>query len=308
LLIKPNDWLLFQTDFNSAVEKITSDILLFEKENIKRSESRLYRLKRIFEQRYRRYFLYGVFPRWVFEKPFGYAGDFKIIDDIYQNQSRSIGFDRLWDDYFLQMVAAKSTRKRKDDFKEFICDFVGKRPGEDVRIMSLASGPAREIKELLDSDSHRLFGSTIFDCYDFETRAINYAQQLLNSAKNVNFFHKNAVRLALTKDISREIPQSYDFIYCAGLYDYLDEKVAIRLTSNLHKLLKKNGVLLIANFGNKYQNSSAGLMEWATEWYLIYRSENEFEHIFLSSGFSKDDLRFFSQKNKVIVYCLAHAG
>ena len=262
-----------------------------------------YKFKRIFEKRYRNYFLYGDLTRWTFKKPFGYAGDFKIIDDIYKNKPTTIGFNGLWDAYYLQMTASEAVRQRKDDARQIILDFIKEHQNSNIRIMNLGSGPAREIKELLENDSERIFSKVIFDCYDLDINAINYAKQLVNNANNVNFFQKNAIRLALKKDIKQEIPHEYDLIYSVGLFDYLDERVAVRLAGNMRKLLKKDGVMAIANFGNKYLNSSAGLMEWVTEWYLIYRTETEFRRIFLNAGFSPKDLQIIPQPNKVVLYC-----
>jgi len=299
----PNDWLKYQEEFNSTVENITNDILQFEKENIEKSETKVYKLKNIFEKRYRKCFLYGEYPRWVYNKPYGYAGDFKIIDNIYQNSPHTTGFDRLWDNYFLQMTASKATRERKEIMKESIVEFVSDNIGPTVDIMNLASGACREIKELLDGDSNNIFSQVKVDCYDFDASAIAYASQLLNNDPKVNFYLKNALRLALRKDISNEISKSYDFIYSIGLFDYFDETVAIRLISNLRKILKKNGIMIIANFGEKYRNSSAGLMEWATEWYLIYRTEEELRKIFLDSGFDNKSLYIFATQGSVIQFC-----
>ena len=106
----PYDWLKFQKIFNSTLDKLYDDILQFERTNIDKFESKVYKLKKIFEKRYRSYFLYGEFIRWCLEKPYGYAGDFKIIDDIYQNQERTIGLDRLWDNYFQKLAAPKAIR------------------------------------------------------------------------------------------------------------------------------------------------------------------------------------------------------
>jgi len=303
----PNDWPKFQEIFNLTLDKISQDIMQFEKDNLTKFESKVYKFKKIFEKRYRPYFLYGEYPKWSYEKPFGYPGDFKIIDDIYRNQPFTVGFDRLWDNYFQQLAASCATRERKEDFKKFILDFVKKRKNQDIRIMNLGSGPAREIKELLEMDSEGIFKNVIFDCYDFDIRAINYAKQLLNNPKNVNFFQKNAVRLALKKDIEDEIPYKYDLIYSAGLFDYFDERIATRLVHNLRKLLKRDGSIVIANFGYKYNNSSVGLMEWATDWYLIYRTEDEFRKVFLDAGFSSKNLKLIPQdNNKVILYCFAN--
>lgn len=299
----PNDWYKFQNMFNSTLDKVYDDILQFEKENIDKSEPKIYKFKKIFEKRYRPYFLYGEFIRWSLEKPFGYAGDFKIIDNMYQNQPTTIGFDRLWDNWFLQLAAPKSVRERKEDFKKIILDFVKEHNNKHIRIMNLASGPAREIKELLESDFSGLFSKAIFDCYDYDSKAIEYAKKIVDNTSKVNFFQKNAIRLALKKDIKQELPAEYDLIYSAGLFDYLDERLAMRLIYNLKKVLKKNGIMIISNVRDKYSNSSAAWMEWVVDWYLIYRTEEEFKRIFLDAGISIKDLQIVPQQSKVMQYC-----
>lgn len=301
----PDDWPRFQEVFNSTLDKISLDILQFERENMF-DESKIYRFKKIFGKRYRQYFLYGEYPKWSYKKPFGYAGDFKIIEDIYRNQPSTVGFDGLWDHYFMQMTASESTRGRKEYLKRIISDSIKNCRNKDIRIMNLGAGSAREIKELLEMDTERFFSKVIFDCYDFDIRAINYAKELINNSGNVNFLQKNVIRIALNRDIKKEIPWNYDIIYSAGLFDYLDEKVAARLVFNLKKLLKSGGMLVIANFGDKYNNPSAGLMEWATEWYLIYRTEDEFTRIFLDAGFYPKNLKLIFQPGKTVLYCLAN--
>lgn len=305
LLKFPHNWPKLQESFYITLDKIYDDILMFEKENIDKFESKVYRLKNIFEKRYRRYFLRGDFIKWAYQKPLGYPGDFKIIDDIYQNKPRTTGFDRLWDNYFQQLATSKAVRERKEDLKRIIFDFVKTNRDRGIRIMSLASGPTREIKELMDADSNSIFSKVIFDCYDFEVKAINYAKQLLNGTNNTNFFLKNAIRLALKKEIAKEIPFTYDIIYSAGLFDYLDERVAVRLVTNLKKLLRKNGIMVIANFGNKFNNASVGWMEWVADWYLIYRTDSEFRKIFIDAGFSAENLSIVSQQSKIIQFCFA---
>lgn len=302
----PDDWPKFQEIFNLTLDKISLDIIHFEKSNLTKSEQKVYKFKKIFEERYRPYFLYGEYPRWCYEKPFGYSGDFKLIDGIYTNQPTTIGFDGLWDRYFQQMAASQAVRERKEILKKIIADFVKNRRNHSIRIMDLGSGSAREIKELLEVDTERLFQSTIFDCFDFDVRAIDYAKKLLNNSNNVNFFQYNLIRMALKKDIGKDMACDYDLIYSAGLFDYFDERVAIKLVGNLKKILKKDGIMVIANFGDKYNNSSVGLMEWATNWYLVYRTEEELRKIFIDAGFSSKNLKLMPQgDNRIIFYCIA---
>lgn len=302
---KPDDWSKYQKIFNISVDRVYQDIIEFEKSNILVNEKNVYKMKNIFEKRYRHFFLHGQLITWCYNKPFGYAGDFKIIDDIYQNNPQTVGFDRLWDNYFQQLAAPVSIRARKEDLKRIIIDFLKKREDKNIRIMNLAAGPAREIKELLETDTDHLFLNTTFDCYDFDNRALEYAGNLINNKGNVNFILKNAIRIALKKDIRKDIDTDYDLIYSAGLFDYLDERIAIPLLANLRKLLRRDGLLVIANASDKYSNPSATWMEWVAEWYLIYRSEKEFRNIFLDAGFTAQNLIIKQQNSRIMQYCFA---
>lgn len=301
----PDQWSKFQDRFNKILMDISHRILEVEEKQFDSDETRLYRLKKIFEKRYRKYFLYGHLTKWSFEKPFGYAGDFKIIEDIYENNPRTKGFDRLWDNYFQQMAASMATRERKEDYKKILGNFIKENRNKNIRILNLASGPAREIKELFDSTPKYLFSNVTFDCLDNCKEALEFAGNLLTSVPNVNYFQKNVIRLALKKNIKEVMPDTYDLIYSTGLFDYLDERIGTRLAKNLYELLNNGGILAISNYREKYHNPSAYLMEWVTEWNLIYRSKADFEKIFLAAGFNRDDIRIYSQKCKVMQYCIA---
>ena len=63
-------------------------------------------------------FVRGTLIDWSLRKPFGYAGDFKIINDIYENNPDTVGFDRLFDNYFQMSAISIAVRNRKDDFTE----------------------------------------------------------------------------------------------------------------------------------------------------------------------------------------------
>jgi thiol-disulfide isomerase/thioredoxin len=301
----PDEAPKFQEVFNLTVDRVYQDIMDFEKENIEKFEMEVYRLKNIFDKRYRHHFHHGEYIIWVFNKPYGYAGDFQIVDYIYQNAVRTKGFDRLWDSWFQQLAASIAVRQRKDDFKKSIVNFIKEHPNKKLRIMNLACGPCREIKELLEGKSAgEFFKNVIFDCYDFDINAITYAKQFLGNFNNVNFFNNNAIRLALAKNIENQIPYKYDLIYSAGLFDYLGDRLAVRLIVNLSKLIKHAGAIMISNALDKYSTPSPIWMEWIGEWYLIYRTEDEFRDIFLNGGFAQHDILITPQHNRFMQYAL----
>lgn len=306
LTVNPREWGRFQAEFNSELNRVFSNIMDFEKMNLgKNREDKVYKLKRLFVNRIRHMFLRGELSVSSFNKPYGYAGDHKIIDAIYLNNPTTIGFDRLFDNYFQMSSIAIAVRNRKEDFKRMITDFISKRGGEKLRIMDLASGPCREIKDILSMDGSLLKNITI-DCYENDARAIEYAKVLLaNHASNINFIRENAIRIALKKDINSFIVQKYDFIYSTGLFDYFVDKIAFRLVHNLRKLLNPGGVLVISDVRDKYSNPTIHFMEWVGDWNLVYRDDDSFRRIFLDAGFKEKELNYQYEQQGILQYIIA---
>ena len=125
---KPEEWGKFQNEANLEIDGIFRDIMNFEKINLNNGcGDRVYKLKHLFVKRIRKLFERGQYGKWSIIKPYGYAGDFKIIDDIYQNDPSTTGFDRLLDNYFQMSAISVAVRNRKEDFKRLI-KLILKRP------------------------------------------------------------------------------------------------------------------------------------------------------------------------------------
>jgi 2-polyprenyl-3-methyl-5-hydroxy-6-metoxy-1,4-benzoquinol methylase len=207
----------------------------------------------------------------------------------------------------LQTEASVATRNRKEDFKGYIAEVTKSCQNDQARIMDLASGPCRDIRELL-SEPDALFSNLSIDCIDHDPHAIDYGKKMVEpfiTTSNINFLQKNAARLALTKNIEGMIPWKYDLIFSTGLFDYVDERVAAPLVSNLRKLLKKSGLMIISNYRDKWSNPSRHYMEWGGDWELLYRTEEEFLEIFKKAGFSPEDLSLKFEPQKIMQYCFA---
>ena len=303
---RPKEWGRFQAEFNAEINSVFRNIMEFEKISLaKNREDKVYKLKRLFINRIREMFLRGEYINWSLRKPFSYAGDFKIIDMIYLNDILTTGFERLFDNYFQMSSISVAVRNRKEDFKRMIVNFIKERNGQKLRIMDLACGPCREIKDILSEDGS-LFKNIVLDCYENDSNAIEYAKALLaKHACEINFLKENAVRIALKKDIGCLIGERYDFIYSTGLFDYFEEKIAIRLIQNLRKLLKPDGVLAISDVRDKYSNPSIHFMEWVGDWNLVYRDDDSFREIFIEAGFKENELDFQYEQQGILQYIIA---
>ena len=79
----------------------------------------------------------------------------------------------------------------------------------------------------------------------------------------------------IIKDMGKPISgPKYDFIYCAGLFDYLTDQVCKRLMNYFYDLLAPGGLLLSTNVSSA--NPSHNWMEYVLDWHLFYRSAAQF--------------------------------
>ncbi|MDD5671470.1 MAG: hypothetical protein PHN49_07515, partial [Candidatus Omnitrophica bacterium] len=74
---------------------------------------------------------------------------------------------------------------------------------------------------------------------------------------------------------------------------------------NMRKLLKKDGVMIISNYRDKWANPSRHYMEWGGGWELIYRTEEEFARLFKNAGFEKSQLSLKYEPQKIMQYRFA---
>jgi extracellular factor (EF) 3-hydroxypalmitic acid methyl ester biosynthesis protein len=303
----PNSWQKFQGEVNRIIDSVFELCWEYERQHAD-NEEQVYKLRRIFTGHFMDYFKLGSLSRMVVEKPFGYHGDFLIIDEIYKNSPTTTGVERCMDNYFLSTPASTATRNRKEDFKNYLTDVVLKAKS-DVRIMDLASGPCRDLKEFLDGVNHAQVKIEV-DCVDHDPNAIRYGQEVLkqtNGNSHVHFIQRNAMRIALTKTVDKFFPHLYDVVYSTGLFDYLDDRIAIPLISNLKKLLKAGGLLIISNYRDKWSNPSRHFMEWGGAWELVYRTEDDFKRIFKEAGFEESNLTLKYEHQKIMQYRFAAA-
>ncbi len=195
-------------------------------------------------------------------KPFGYPGDFYLIDHIYSNHVNVDKKYRNWDIFYQNQEGTMAVRNRKDYFLDQCLRLALKKQGAK-KVLILGSGPATDVNEFLNMYGGNDFS---FDLVDYDQNAIDYS-----SAKNKEFeklisYHKvNVLRF--------EPSRRYDLVWSAGLFDYFREKHFVYLLKKYINYVAEGGELVIGNFST--ENPSQILMEVVSEWYLNYRSRED---------------------------------
>jgi extracellular factor (EF) 3-hydroxypalmitic acid methyl ester biosynthesis protein len=218
----------------------------------------------------------------TFAKPLGYAGDYQMVNQILGNprEGPSTYFE-LVNYIFLQSSVAQAHRNRVDILLERLTALATQAAlqGRRLRVLNVGCGPAGELQRLVSSmESVDNLDVTLMD---FSDETLLFAsQRLIEIARSAGkepisltlrheSVHQLLKRSSKDQDVSAE--EQYDFIYCAGLFDYLADKACARLISYFDRYLKPGGTLLVTNV--HVRNPEKFWMEHFMEWYLIYREE-----------------------------------
>jgi extracellular factor (EF) 3-hydroxypalmitic acid methyl ester biosynthesis protein len=221
----------------------------------------------------------------IYNKPLGYAGDYEMMNIIYKTQAEGLTlFNKCIHNLFIRDPAAEAVRNRA----EYLCNKIKKliEMNKELKILSVASGPAMEIQLLLDRDLIPHDTAIEINLLDQDEDALKHAQyELKTRLKKYKNIKVNYLHIAVKNIIARGLDTSnYDLIYSAGLFDYFSDPVAQLAVNKLITNLKQKGQLIIGNFNTS--NPSRPVMEIALDWHLIYRSEKDLERLYSHYGSS----------------------
>jgi extracellular factor (EF) 3-hydroxypalmitic acid methyl ester biosynthesis protein len=226
-------------------------------------------------------FLSSPFGHRTYHKPLGYAGDYEMMNMIHRNapEGNSL-FEKLIHLLLVSQWPARSVRNRITHLREHILNETARvsRMGKTARILNVGCGPAREAQDFL-RETH-LSNRAEFTLVDFNQETLMHANSKLAEAKE-KFARRTAVHTRqlsvyeLLKNSRRNelSAEKFDFIYCAGLFDYLALDTARALVNLWHDLLAPGGLMLIANMNDT--KPFRNFIEFILDWQLIYRDSRE---------------------------------
>jgi len=202
----------------------------------------------------------------AYVKPRGYAGDAVLLDYVYgcaplPEYTTPLGRE-IYQWSAVNSAAFRSVRQRRAFLAQLI-DATAARKSR-ARVLAIASGHLREA-QLSDAVVGRGLSELIAvdqDAFSLDVVRSSCAGLPVRCVQ-VTIGDLITGRLELGR---------FDLIYAPGLYDYLPEKVARRLTTSLVSRLTKGGELVIGNF---VHCPEAAYMEAIMDWHLVYRTEEE---------------------------------
>jgi extracellular factor (EF) 3-hydroxypalmitic acid methyl ester biosynthesis protein len=203
------------------------------------------------------------YSRRAFEKPRGYAGDAVMLDYIYKaGNVEASPLGMAIHKATTTLPNARSILWRRDYLASTICNLMETKPF--CRVLAVASGHMRELGQVRKNTIAR----------NIEFWALDQDQQSLEESLRsypdftIRPINKAVFYLFKTESLTSE---KFDFIYSAGLADYLPDKTLEALLRRLFSYLKTGGLLSIGNFTP--DSHGRAFMEGFMNWSLIYRDE-----------------------------------
>ena len=223
----------------------------------------------------------------TFAKPMGYAGDYEMVNQILADprQGNSTYF-QIINAFFLKAAVAEAHRNRIDIMVDYLnkAVAVSEKEQREVRILNVGCGPAIEIQRFIEQYAHpERLSFTLIDfsepTLDYTRSCIDKVCQRTGKKANIKFVnesvHQLLKRASKREDATAE--GTFDFVYCAGLFDYLSDKVCSRLLQYFVARTNPGGTVLVTNVHSN--NPQKNVMEHLLEWHLIYRDEAQLESV-----------------------------
>jgi extracellular factor (EF) 3-hydroxypalmitic acid methyl ester biosynthesis protein len=206
------------------------------------------------------------FTKHSFDKPRNYAGDADLIDYMYgcrqlPRETTELG-KRIFE-WAGKQSTTQSVRARRQIIASMIDELGGN--SDNLRILSIACG---HLREALSSQAVKEKKVSQYFAFDQDARSLEVVKNELSQ------FNIQPIQASI-KSLFTNGKQFHDldFVYAAGLFDYLSQKVAVKLTGKMFQMLKPKGKLLVANFAPCLLDQAYG--ETFMQWKLNYRNEAE---------------------------------
>lgn len=225
------------------------------------------------------------FTNHSFRKPRGYQGDALLLDWIYRDYRllRSPAVGSLAASVYRRTSAsppATAVRWRRQHLASLIDDVATEVHAPSV--LAVACGHLREADLSVSLQRGKVKRLVALDQDAESLREVDLRYTALDMPVETV---AAPIREVI---VGRHKVNCFDLIYSAGLYDYLEEKVARKLTTKLFEGLNPGGRLILTNFLK--ETPDLGWTEAIMDWFLIDRDMEQIRAF--AADIPKTDIAF----------------
>jgi len=251
----------------------------------------------------------------TFQKPLGYAGDYEVVNMMFREPYEGASlFAKVINTYALQLPPIVAHRNRINFLVETLEQEALRvsRQNRLANIYNMGCGPAQEVQRFLAHTP--LADGSRFTLADFNEETMAHTSRVLSEVKRryqratgIQFIRRSVQQTLKEGDRSVQRPASerFDVVYCAGLFDYLSDKVCRKLLDIFYDMLAPQGLLVVTNVDT---HPSRAEMEHFLEWNLIHRNTAQLRGL-VPSRVSADELKILQDPTSVnLLMCIRKNG
>ncbi len=219
-------------------------------------------------------------------KPYGYPGDCWILEVLYNGNTISSSVEgQVIDRWCMGTALPVSVVERKDILRHLLQEKMNQ--GNALDILSIASGSAREIREIpiVELARHNV---TLLD----------------NDQRTFEFFTKSGgsgCELVAQNALNFDLKRQFDLVYSFGLFDYLPDRVLNVAMRCALQHLKPQGTFIFAL--KNYQKYTPALYDWFCDWRFVPRAEADLERLCIDHGLVIKELKKTKNEAVMVAVC-----
>lgn len=214
-----------------------------------------------------------------YTKPLGYAGDYEMVNMIARaNREGPTTYSQLINDFYLDAGLARAHRNRLTILQQRLEERAREAKSRNItlRVLNVGCGPSIEIQRFIRECD--CADSMKFTLLDFNEETLAYAKEkvadaMRESGRQVDIqFIQRSVHELLKQSIAGDNGETreFDLIYCAGLFDYLSDRICQRLLTLFCRWTVPGGMVMATNVHP--DNPTRWIMEHVVDWHIIHRS------------------------------------
>jgi extracellular factor (EF) 3-hydroxypalmitic acid methyl ester biosynthesis protein len=219
----------------------------------------------------------------TYHKPLGYAGDYEMVNMILRDplEGGSL-FAKSVNLWLLSQAPAEAHRNRIKYLTKILAQEIRRVAGHGrrARIFNLGCGPAGEIQDFIAQDE--TCNHAVFTLLDFNDETIHHAKHVLENLRlrygrrtEIEMVKKSVHQVLKDAGARNGSGDQYDMVYCAGVFDYLSDRICKRLMNIFYDMVAPGGLLVVTNVDTS--NPSRQTMENMLDWHLIYRNRKQLQ-------------------------------
>jgi extracellular factor (EF) 3-hydroxypalmitic acid methyl ester biosynthesis protein len=218
-----------------------------------------------------------------YSKPFGYAGDFEMLNMALRDPCEGPNsYAWLINRFFLSTNPPIAYANRITMLVEHLRhenQRVRRAHGRPLKALTIGCGPVNEVQRFMREDPAST--GCNFHLMDFNQPTVDFARSRVDAVTKETgrtiapVYELKSIHELLQEARGRRdgLGDDYDIIYCAGLFDYLSDRICGNLIELFYNHVQPGGLVIVTNVA--HSRPIVASLELLMEWYLIYRSGDD---------------------------------